>query len=1566
MQSESSFRENHSNSGEEVEDINFVIKDLQYSSVLDVPFYTRLFHSLYAYFAKINASFATPSAVGYIYFIMYLVQSFIPAFLLDCRDLWPDDSLMTMILDIVAYLFQGPSYSIRSARVPMSFALSLIFILLITILIIRAKVYQKTGRITGGETKIMLFTFKYILPLFCPHLVCGLPISFYQIIVEKKLGLNVATIILCTITFFVYLHLMNTVVTPRVLLEDTPTHEWFPILSVAAIFNSSFLAVAAGTAGCLSGYPILACSIYILIQSAAIASIIFFLSATTKMIICVILSATGYAEMIIALIQSVNICLDNHLAPEIVFVISIIGFIALIIALKVLKQMMVTKVLLILDNLMDSQGSAHEIMEDKFKSVFSFLGKIRSVIELCHPYVLSFEIFDFAVTQWPKNFSVLILYSRVLSFFPNRNSQMMWIASLISRLSDSSSRTSYLLQFRHLSRTRQTAITAVIKKQLDEINSKKEVLMILLRRFWENILQKSTVNFWDEAGKVHLHIEELDSIMAQLLDDYPNNSEVLHTYLDFIENIKHDHIEARDAVKKIDILQRNGVIKSDLALDLALNVFPNLHAFTQVIDPVTVIANDEVASKELNMEENKEEPEEKIASVESNTDSNTQIECALNDLTKHSKLGCIWAGCLVVILMTALSIGMFYLLYDSYINGFISKQSVAIDFLQKIDSTIYEMTHLMLKVNMLPFTFDVSSSVAIKDTVEFTKKAAPTLYEAGRIPTFDLNVNGIVNLIKVVKEQFSEMVSSLAYLDINDPSVQLINFILSDNITEMKKTVKELANQFLIDAQDILVYVDPPSFYNSNGIYSRLKIFFSLCYREFSTMAALANEYASNSFDTNIKSLNEKMVLSVMLTLILVTLPYILQLFMLHIQSEAIAESFSYFPNTEIRSIINKFGKSQSKIDEDISQVAALSHMTNNNRLNMLKLVLTFFSSFIVLSICGLILYYSSQEFINNAPSVSYGMYTLYPAFSALTISFIQTARLYMMKLDSQYMCPTIESIPDTSIDAIQMSYNSLILFSTGMWNENGGIDAYFRNNVSEFDYFTDIFPRVKGEVPKEKSYFERIATSSFPEALDIITGYIFSFINTYSDTTPQVNDPLIYGLLYYFMDFGPVNRTQIYIDLVTNNVFNKINGYRTRGDICLYVTIIWQIIACFIMILYMYERHKRIKSTLQFYHFLHPHVIMQSRNAMMLIETGKKTFEASNTTFANADHILSQIGQGVVITQRNLSIADFNPAFIHIIQVPEDKIAGSLLTDLITKNEDDRSWPQLIQHISEALIGKYPPQFSENIAGQLKNGQIVHFHCNILCLTGHRAANEGEFEAIEKIAIIFDDCTEIFMREQMIEQEQRHITSMLSNVMPIRAVPEFENGGDSLSFVVQSVTIAQVRITTTKTFHDDTDEEFVFYNEIFKRFDDEISEYDLLCKCRTFAHTYTYVGGLFSEINKPDRHAEETTRFALRLLQILPELEEKYHTEIHFIIGIHTGGPVVAGVMSLNKPSFQIIGSVLEMTAQMKAKGVEDQIQVTRAVYELIFSAGFHVQERGDIEIRGGKVVPTYLVKLS
>ena len=163
--------------------------------------------------------------------------------------------------------------------------------------------------------------------------------------------------------------------------------------------------------------------------------------------------------------------------------------------------------------------------------------------------------------------------------------------------------------------------------------------------------------------------------------------------------------------------------------------------------------------------------------------------------------------------------------------------------------------------------------------------------------------------------------------------------------------------------------------------------------------------------------------------------------------------------------------------------------------------------------------------------------------------------------------------------------------------------------------------------------------------------------------------------------------------------------------------------------------------------------------------------------------------------------------------------------------------------------------------------------NCTVIYLTKNGVSNSGDYDLIEKVAFIFDDNTEIFMKEQLVAQERNHLNKMLLNAMPSRIIQNFVNSGDCISFIVQSVSIGMIGIKAIKNFNKEIYEEFTIYDEMFERFDSEIKQFDLLTKIINFSHTYSFVSGLFSEINKHERHAEESIKFALKLFSLVPEL---------------------------------------------------------------------------------------------
>lgn len=145
---------------------------------------------------------------------------------------------------------------------------------------------------------------------------------------------------------------------------------------------------------------------------------------------------------------------------------------------------------------------------------------------------------------------------------------------------------------------------------------------------------------------------------------------------------------------------------------------------------------------------------------------------------------------------------------------------------------------------------------------------------------------------------------------------------------------------------------------------------------------------------------------------------------------------------------------------------------------------------------------------------------------------------------------------------------------------------------------------------------------------------------------------------------------------------------------------------------------------------------------------------------------------------------------------------------------------------------------------------------------------------------------------------------------------------------------------------------------------DEYISKYKTLSKVKSFMNNYNFCGGLFMSVNKPVEHAEESVRFCLEILRDHDKIQKIVGFDFVFQIGLHTGGPVIAGITSLDYPMFSLLSNVSDLPILMRDKCDENTIKVTRAVYELIFSFGFQISESQNVK-HGDVSIPAYTIVL-
>jgi class 3 adenylate cyclase len=192
--------------------------------------------------------------------------------------------------------------------------------------------------------------------------------------------------------------------------------------------------------------------------------------------------------------------------------------------------------------------------------------------------------------------------------------------------------------------------------------------------------------------------------------------------------------------------------------------------------------------------------------------------------------------------------------------------------------------------------------------------------------------------------------------------------------------------------------------------------------------------------------------------------------------------------------------------------------------------------------------------------------------------------------------------------------------------------------------------------------------------------------------------------------------------------------------------------------------------------------------------------------------------------------------------------------------------------------------------------------------------------------------------------------------------VKQLAEGTDAIAFAVQSASVGYVSVKLPH--HGVTIEDpFRGIHKLYDLFDTWMVSFSQLSRVSVLADHYVFAGGVFTMTNKPEKHAEEATRFALKILTSGDEIRNAVGSGVSVFVGINTDGPLIGGVMNVQRPEFQLIGSAIELARGLAETTVVGQIHVTRSVYELIYSHNFQVTDRGDVALRNGRSVHAYVI---
>ncbi|XP_072401648.1 adenylate cyclase type 6 isoform X2 [Diabrotica undecimpunctata] len=272
----------------------------------------------------------------------------------------------------------------------------------------------------------------------------------------------------------------------------------------------------------------------------------------------------------------------------------------------------------------------------------------------------------------------------------------------------------------------------------------------------------------------------------------------------------------------------------------------------------------------------------------------------------------------------------------------------------------------------------------------------------------------------------------------------------------------------------------------------------------------------------------------------------------------------------------------------------------------------------------------------------------------------------------------------------------------------------------------------------------------------------------------------------------------------------------------------------------------------------------------------------------------------------------------------------------------------------------------------------FTHQYMNIIVLGGFVIAliiHGQQTEATYRLDFVWKlQATE---EKEDMEHLEAYNRKLLANILPVHVAEHFLNSDKNNDELYhEQCDFVCIMFATIPNFSEfyvelESNNEGVeclrLLNEIIADFDELLSEeqFKYIEKIKSTGSTYMAASGLTQ--NTCDmhdfKHVTAMADYALRLKELLEEVNEHSFNHFRIRIGINVG-PVVAGVIGARKPQYDIWGNAVNVASRMDSTGIQDKIQITKEVNQILHAKGYPTKCRGTINVKGKGSMETFFLE--
>ncbi len=217
------------------------------------------------------------------------------------------------------------------------------------------------------------------------------------------------------------------------------------------------------------------------------------------------------------------------------------------------------------------------------------------------------------------------------------------------------------------------------------------------------------------------------------------------------------------------------------------------------------------------------------------------------------------------------------------------------------------------------------------------------------------------------------------------------------------------------------------------------------------------------------------------------------------------------------------------------------------------------------------------------------------------------------------------------------------------------------------------------------------------------------------------------------------------------------------------------------------------------------------------------------------------------------------------------------------------------------------------------------------------------------------------FLIDEALIKSRARVDDLLHSMLPSYVVDRIQSGetgiADSLGEV--SIIFANVGNVADPTQGIGETQLLRGLNQLFSDFDREAERYGI-DKIKTIGGSYMAVSGLAGQRAGED-HVENAADFALAIQAVVARVIEETGYPVNLRIGMHVG-PVVAGVIGVQRPVFDCWGESVNLASRLEGKAPLREILVSESTYWRL-KQRFAVSFFQDVTLKGIGRSKSYLL---